>query len=119
MVALVIILSGFAGLAASALVWFLDAGFMVTALAYLIVGNLTFAVLSGLAMTERGDEAKPDFTRAIQADLQALLEERLNAAVRNQPEVRTPRFPLLRRRGITLPGSSKATGSARTRTLFR
>ncbi|MCL4068466.1 hypothetical protein M3484_18015 [Pseudomonas sp. GX19020] len=118
MVALVVILSGLAALAASVLVWFLDGGIVAVMMAYVISGNLCFALLSGLAGSVQSPEAKPDFTSAIEADLQALLEERLNKTIRNQAPPRKPRFPLLRRSGVSLPGSAKVTRSARTRTLF-
>ncbi|MBJ2149549.1 hypothetical protein [Paracoccus sp. IB05] len=119
MVAIVIILSGFAALAASVLVWLLEGGFIAVMMTYVISGNLCFALLSGFTTSDQSSEARPDFTRAIEADLQALLEERLNKTLRNQAPLRQPRFPLLRRSGVSLPGAAKVTGSARTRSLFR
>ncbi len=97
MVAIVIILSGFAGLAAAVLAWFMELGFIGVALTYAIVGNLVFAVLSQLAVSPRAQEQKPDFAAEIEADLMALLEERYEKLYREAGSQRVSRYPVLRR----------------------
>ncbi|WP_112313157.1 hypothetical protein [Pseudogemmobacter bohemicus] len=127
MVAIVIILAGFVGLVAAVLAWLLEGGFIAVILTYVIAGNLSFAVLSGLTITKRRPEASPDFTTVIEADLQALLEERKDRARRETERDRNrhpdqapkPHFPVMRQSQLSLPGAADTSGPARNRGLFR
>ena len=114
MVAILMIVSGLAGLVGATSAWILGGGLLTIVLTYAIVGNLSFAMLSVFASAARYQENDADFAAEIEADLLALLEERYQRLNRLHDNRVSYWYPLMRR----LPREETAV-PARERRLFR